>query len=74
MIEIYDAENVILNEIEDKSFKQVDVAKTYFLIMRSDVDVDWATINRAIIRRWSVSGLERIKQLAWSRKCFEDEN
>lgn len=74
MIEIYDAENVILNEIEDKSFKQVDVAKTYSLIMMSDVDVDWVTINRAIIRRWSVSGLERIKQLAWSRKCFEDEN
>jgi hypothetical protein len=28
---------------------------------------DWERVNKAIIARWSISGLEHIKQLAWKR-------
>lgn len=28
-------------------------------------DVDWTAVNRVIIDRWSLSGLDRIKHKAW---------
>lgn len=28
-------------------------------------DIDWPTVNRTIIERWSMKGLQRIKKLAW---------
>jgi len=28
-------------------------------------DFNWPMINKAIIERWSLSGLERIKEAAW---------
>ena len=29
--------------------------------------IDWRKVNRAILNRWSVSGLNYIKKLAWKR-------
>ena len=72
-IELVNCENVLLHEIADKAFKQKSVAKTYALSLRSsEVErIDWQKVNSAIIERWSISGLERIKKLAWSGKAFE---
>jgi hypothetical protein len=30
--------------------------------------IDWKKVNEAIIDRWSISGLQYIKQKAWSGK------
>ena len=60
----------ILGEIADKTFTRRDVAQSYALAMRSSEPTDWATVNAAIIERWSPSALEYIKELAWSGKCF----
>lgn len=69
MFELVDPENVILEEINNKELKQNDIAQTYFLIIRQGTKVDWKKINQAIINRWSKSGLDKIKKLAWSGKC-----
>ena len=57
----------LLVEISLPEMKQPDIALTYALALRSSAHVDWSAVNRAIIERWSVSGLERIKKLAWKR-------
>lgn len=67
-------ESVILNEIK-QGLNQKQIAQTYRLAMdahhRHGEPVDWTAINTAIIERWSLKGLERVKSLAWSGKCFE---
>ena len=70
MYELMDCTNVLLNEISDKGFKQKHIAMTYALSLRSSYPTDYKIVNRAIIDRWSISGLERIKNMAWSGKCF----
>lgn len=62
----------ILAEIADKRLKQKDIAQSYLLCMISEPEtkVDWPRINRAILSRWSISGLKNIKKLAHSGKCF----
>ena len=70
-IELIDCTNVILDEIKDIKFKRKNIAKTYALAIKSSEDsINWKIINEAIINRWSRSGLEYIKNLAWSGKCF----
>ena len=67
-------ESVILNEIK-QGLNQKQIAQTYRMSIASDQagawKVDWRTINNAIVERWSPRGLERVKNLAWSGKCFE---
>ncbi|QDU11298.1 hypothetical protein [Gimesia aquarii] len=63
-------EMVIENEIKQKC-TQRQIAMTYALALKSDYPTDWKKVNSMIIERWSVSGLERIKKMAWSGKCFE---
>ena len=70
MLELTDCTNVLLDEIADKKFKQKNIAKTYALSLQSSYPTDYARVNRAIIDRWSVSGLNRIKNMAWSGGCF----
>jgi hypothetical protein len=65
-------EQVILNEIE-QGLNQTEVAKSYALAIRSSWPTNWRKVNDAIIARWSKAGLERIKKLAWSGKCFAKE-
>lgn len=69
-IEIVDVFGTIQREIA-AGCTQRQVAQTYALGLHSSDETDWAKVNRAIIDRWSVSGLERIKNMAWSGKCFD---
>ncbi len=69
-VELFNCTSTLLHEIEVLKLKQKDVAMTYALALRSSAPTDWRTINTAIIDRWSKSGLDRIKKMAWSGKCF----
>ncbi len=69
-IELMFPEKIILTEISDKKATQKDVAMTYRIIIQQKLKVDWKKINKAIVDRWSRAGLERVKNLAWSGKCF----
>ena len=48
---------------------QRDVASFYAMAIKSEAQKadkpDWPTINRAILTRWKMSGLERIKKRAF---------
>jgi hypothetical protein len=68
-VEIACVEQVIENEIQ-QGLTQKQIAQTYELGLRSSWPTDWAKVNRMIIERWSRSGLERIKKMAWSGSCF----
>lgn len=57
--------NTILHEIATPQLMQADVAKTYALAIKSSEKIDWSAINQAIITRWSRSGLNRVKRMAW---------
>lgn len=67
--EITLVESTIENEIAQGA-TQAQVAETYALALRSSYRTDWARVNAAIVGRWSVAGLDRIKKLAWSGKAF----
>jgi hypothetical protein len=64
---------VILNEIK-QGCTQKQIAQSYALALKTYgakiEDVDWKAINAAIIERWSAKALLRIKNMAWSGKCF----
>ena len=64
-VELFNCTETLLQEINDKNFKQVDIAVTYRLAMLSSEKPDWRKVNEAIINRWSKSGLERVKKMAW---------
>lgn len=69
---LLDAAGVIESEIAQGT-TQRDVAQTYRLAMESanhGETPDWKRINTAILKRWSPAGLKRVKELAWSGKCF----
>lgn len=60
---------VLLQDIGTKRATQKDVALIYALAIKSESAgadrPDWKQINEAILARWSMSGLKRIKDLAW---------
>lgn len=60
---------VLLQDIGSKEAKRKDVALTYAMAMKSEAQgpdqPDWAVVNKAIINRWSRSGLDWIKKRAW---------
>lgn len=66
---IWCVEAVIENEIA-QGLNQRQIAQTYALALRSAYKTDWKRVNEAILKRWP-KGLERIKKMAWSGKCFE---
>ncbi len=68
-LELYCVENVIKNEIK-QGCTQKQIAQSYALAMQSTWPTDWAKVNKMIIDRWSVSGLTKIKEMAWSGSCF----
>jgi len=65
MIELANCTNTLLNTIAMSKAKQKDIAIIYAMALCSSESVDWKKVNNAIITRWSRSGLERIKKLAW---------
>lgn len=72
-IEIACVESVIENEIK-QGLNQKQIAQTYALALRSSWPTDWAKVNKMIMDRWSFAGLNRIKNLAHSGKCFPAES
>ncbi len=66
-VELCGCTKVLLEEIADKQFSQKHIALTYAMAIASSETKDWKAINDAIIKRWSFSGLERIKQMAWKK-------
>ena len=73
MIYPSNVEKMILDEIENKAFKRKAIALTYAIALTVPYEVDWGKINRAIINRWSPSGLKYIKELA-HKECKERSN
>lgn len=65
MFELALCTKTLLTEIQDRRMYQKDVALTYAMAIESNDDTDWRTVNEAIIKRWSMSGLERVKKMAW---------
>lgn len=63
-------EAVIENEIA-QGCTQRQVAQSYALALRSSWPTDWARVNAAIAKRWP-KGLQRVKEMAWSGKCFKE--
>jgi hypothetical protein len=55
----------LLEEVACPAMKRKDVAMTYALALKSSDKTDWRKVNRAIIERWSLAGLEWIKKQAW---------
>ncbi len=64
-IELRNCQGVLLEEIANKQIKQKDIALTYAMSIVSSESVDFEVVNAAIIDRWSKSGLNRIKNMAW---------
>ena len=73
-IELAACEMTLLNEIAMKEIKRDSLALTYSMAIVSSEQniIDWGKINKAIIERWSFSGLEYIKNKAW--KLIEEKN
>lgn len=59
---------VILNELQ-RGCTQKGLALTYAMALKSAAEgadkPDWRTINEAILGKYKMSGLERIKKRAW---------
>lgn len=66
-IKCTEIEGALLKEIPDKTLYQIDIALTYRLAIHADPvsNFNWKKVNKAIIKRWSKSGLLRVKKLAW---------
>lgn len=67
--EIACVEDVIENEIKQGS-PQKSIAMTYALALRSSWPTDWERVNKAIIAKWGIKALQRIKTMAWNGTCF----
>lgn len=61
--------DVILQDLGAAQATQKDVALTYAMALKSQMQnadrPDWPTINKAIIARWNMKALERIKKRAY---------
>jgi len=56
-----------IKRIQDKSNKQKTLIFEYALLLVQNVPhlFDWGKINQAILERYKLSGLEKIKEGAW---------
>ena len=65
-VELMFCEEIILQEIADKKFSRDNIAITYAFCRdaKKTQNVNFRTINEAIIKRWSLSALEYIKNEA----------
>jgi len=69
--ELMDCEKCILEEIDNKESKRNDIAMTYAFCISSREKPNFGKINRAIVQRWSRSGLDYIKRRAWRQEFPE---
>ncbi len=60
--------SVIVDHVES-GITQKEVASLYAMAIvsasREDDVPDWRAINAAIIKRWNMGALERVKKMAW---------
>jgi hypothetical protein len=70
-VNLINCTQTLLAEIADKRMKREDVALTYAMAIKSAAQdaeqPDWPLINKAILARWSQSGLGFIKKRAFAR-------
>lgn len=59
-----------LTAIRNKKMKRKDISKLYRKAIITGHKPDYKIVNEAICERWSFSGLEYIKNLAWSNKII----
>ena len=67
-VELADPEGDLLREIADPVFTPHDVRLTYRMALRTMERVDWKKVNQAIIDRWGITTLKRIKTWAWKEQ------
>lgn len=58
----------LLAGINNRSLNQKHIASMYADALPLLRDVDWQQVNEAIIARWSYSGLQRVKRMAWGKR------
>ena len=58
-------EATLFRTIANPQATQEDVACAYRLALQTPGRFPWPEINRAIITRWSKTGLENVKAKAW---------
>jgi len=56
----------LLDQIAEKHLRQPDIAACYAEGIKVRQEIDWSAVNAAILDRWSKSGLERVKIMAWN--------
>lgn len=66
-VRLTDPQATLLEEIADPATTIASLTTTYAFALLDQGAVHWATVNRAIIARWSLRVLERIKRDAWRK-------
>lgn len=56
---------ILLDDVKDQRMTRDEVALSYALAIRKHTDVDWPTVNQAILERWSPYALRYVKTEAW---------
>ena len=63
---------VVKNEVE-KGLSQKQVAETFALALWAEnaggIACDWKSLNDAVMARWGIKGLSRVKTMGW--KIYE---
>lgn len=58
---------MLVTMIRDRENTRDDIAVAYRNALLTHPVIDWSEVNRAILERWSVSGLRYVKEKAWAR-------
>lgn len=64
-VDLVDPQGQLMAEIADKRMTRDDVVTTYAFALRQRDEVDFRTVNAAILGRWSFAALKYIKDKAW---------
>jgi len=57
--------SALMDAIDGTGATQRDAAKAYTMAMHHAPRVNWRAVNEAIVARWSMTALTRIKTAAW---------
>ncbi len=66
-VELMNTTEQLLRDINEYKLTQKEVAQNYALSICSIYETDWVEVNAAIVERWSMAGLVRIKNIAWNK-------
>lgn len=61
----------IADELADPKCTKKQIAESYALAIAMGDHPKWDAINKAIIDRWGLAGLQAVKRLAWKRVAQE---